>query len=362
MSEEERVYLGVLSARSSSSRRPYQEQTTYFRRLVKEGRDIGVSVYIFSPPNILWKRRKIRGWTWTGKRWVRRLYPFPHAIYDRVSPKGKADFSGVTTARRRFRRLGIPMFNSQLGSKWQMHRIFNRHPVLTEALPPTRILTARTLARMMSSYGAVYSKPVRGGQGKGIVWAARRASGYAYRIQGKSGARSGRVKSLSGLRARCGRGRRIVQRAIPILRYKGRAFDVRVLVQRLDDGEWHVTGVVARIGAKRSKVTNIHAGGKALPLEVVLEETGADQALTARVMERIHQLALATAEAIADSGAHVGELGVDFAIDQDYACWLLEANSRTGRISFHRAGMEEAARQADRAPAAYARYLASINQ
>lgn len=354
------VYLGVLSARSSSARRPYQEQTTYFRRLVREGKAIGVHVYIFSPPGIHWKRRKIRGWSWTGKRWIRRLYPFPDAVYDRVSPKGKADLSGITRVRRRFKRIGIPLFNTQLGSKWRMHRIFRRNPILKEALPPTRILTSQSLASMMARYGAIYSKPVRGGQGKGIVWAAKRSSGYAYRIQGSSRGRSGRVKSLAALRARCGGGRRVVQRAIPILRFDGRPFDVRVLVQRLEDGEWHVTGAVARIGTKRSRVTNIHAGGKALPVEAVLEHTGADPDLVTRVLERIHELALETAEAITKSGAHVGELGVDFAIDKEYNCWLLEANSRTGRISFHRAGLEEAARQADRAPAAYARYLASL--
>lgn len=111
------VYLGVLAARRSSARRPYHEQTTFFRRLINEGREIGVGVFVFSPPDVLWKRRKIKGWTWTGKRWVRRLFPFPHAVYDRVSPRGKADLSGIPTVRRRFRRLGIPRFNTELGSK-----------------------------------------------------------------------------------------------------------------------------------------------------------------------------------------------------------------------------------------------------
>ena len=352
------VYLGVLAARRSSASRPYHEQTTFFRRLIREGREIGVSVFIFSPPGVLWKRRKIRGWTWTGKRWVRRLYPFPHAIYDRVSPRGKADLSGVATCRVRFRRLGIPRFNTELGSKWRMHRIFSRNPVLQEVLPPTRILTSRSLADMMRRYGAVYSKPVRGGQGKGIVWAARRGSGYAYRIQGNRGSRSGRVKGLAALRARCGRGRRIVQKAIPILRCDGRPFDVRALVQRLDDGEWHLTGAVARLGAKRSRVTNIHAGGRAMRLEEALEKAGVDAERIEAIRTRIEVLALEVAKSLSGESRSVGELGVDFAIDTEYNCWLLEANSRTGRISFHRAGLTEAARQADRGPAAYARFLA----
>lgn len=353
------VYLGVLAARRNSARRPYHEQTTFFRRLINEGREIGVGVFIFSPPDVLWKRKKIKGWTWTGKRWVRRLFPFPHAIYDRVSPKGKADLGGVPTARRRFRRLGIPRFNTEIGSKWRMHRLFSKNPTLREVLPPTKLLTTSTLAAMMNRYGAVYSKPVRGGQGKGIVWAARRGSGYTYRIQGmRGGARSGKVKSLAALRARCGRGRRIIQRAIPILRCGGRPFDVRALVQRLEDGEFHVTGVVARLGAKGSRVTNIHAGGKALLFEEALTKAGLAPEQIEPVRRRIEALALEVARCLSDAGSFVGELGVDFAIDTDTNVWLLEANSRTGRISFHRAGLTDAARQADRAPAAFARYLA----
>lgn len=352
--------MGVLAARRVTTNRPYHEQTTFFRRLIRAGREIGVEVFVFSPPSVKWNRRKIYGWTWTGKGWVRRIYPFPDAIYDRVSPKGKADLSGVVGLRRRFARVGIPRFNTLVGSKWSMHKLFAKDPVLQEVLPPTRILTQKSLEAMMSRYGAVYSKPVHGGQGKGIVWAARVAGGYAYRIQGRRKARSGKVTTLAALRTRCGGGRRIVQKAIPILRCDGRPFDVRALVQRLEDGQWHLTGSVVRMGAKRSRVTNIHAGGTAAPIETVLAKTGADEELIDTVKERIEVLALRTAEALSQTGAHVGELGIDFAIDQEYGCWLLEANSRTGRISFHRAGLTEAAAQADRAPAAYAKYLASV--
>jgi len=71
------VFLGVLVGRRNANRRPYHEQTTFFRRLINEGKNIGVSVFIFAPYQVHWKRRKIRGWTWTGSRWVQKVYPFP---------------------------------------------------------------------------------------------------------------------------------------------------------------------------------------------------------------------------------------------------------------------------------------------
>lgn len=355
------VYLGVLVGKRRSSSRPYHEQTTFFRRLILEGKAIGVSVFIFSPSGISWRRRRIKGWTWTGKRWVSAIYPFPHAVYDRVSPRMVADFGAVVRARARFAKRRIPRFNTRIGSKWKLHKVYQKDPVLAPALPATRVMTAKSLAAMLRRYGEVYIKPANGGQGKGVSWAKRVSGGYVYAKNGLRGTRRGKVSTAAALASRCRlRGRTmLVQQAIDVLTYHHRVFDVRALVQRREDGEWSLTGTVVRLGAPRKKVANIHAGGKALPLETVLAETGADEQRIAAVKARIKELALATAHAVARASGHVGELGVDIAIDSEYRCWLIEANSRTGRISFHRAGLTEEARKADQGPAAYARYLAA---
>lgn len=353
------VYLGVLCARKSSRRRPYHEQTTFFRRLIAEARAIRVEVFVFSPGDVNWRSRRVRGWTYIKGKWHRRLYRFPHAVFDRVSPKGKADLAGVPATRRRFGRAGVPLFNTPLAGKWGMHKVWRRHEVLKELLPETRVLNNSSLAQMLSAFGEVYIKPIHGGQGHGVAWVKRVKGGYRYRVHGGRGARLGKVKTIAAVRARCG-GRRacIVQQAIDVLRCDGRSFDVRALVQRHLDGEWHVTGMVARLGAKRSKVTNIHAGGRARPLRDVLIETGATEEQVDHVIRHIERMALETAAVVSRSTKLVGELGIDFAVDKTYRAWLLEANSRTGRISLHRAGDTEAGRQADRSPAEFALFLA----
>lgn len=354
------VFLGVLVGRRNANRRPYHEQTTFFRRLINEGKDIGVSVFIFAPYQVHWKRRKIRGWTWTGSRWVQKVYPFPHAVYDRVSPRMISDWRGIVAARRLFAKKRIPLFNTRIGSKWKLHKAFAKNPVLADALPHTRILTTATLAAMIRQYGEVYIKPASGGQGKGVSWVKKVKGGYIYRKNGLRGRRSGKVQSIAAVRSICRVPGRVmlVQQAIHILPYQNRVFDVRALVQRREDGQWALTGMVARLGAKHRKVSNIHAGGRAVPLDAILVESGASPDQVEAVKERIRAIALAAAETVAQTARHVGELGIDVAIDTDYRCWLIEANSRTGRISFHRAGLVEEAKLADQGPAAYARFLA----
>lgn len=357
---ENAVYLGVLAARSSSAHRPYQAQTTYFRRLVRESEALGVRVFIFSPRDVLWKKRRIKGWTWQKGSWRRKLYPFPVAVYDRVSPKGKVDLAGVKRTRARLRRMHIPLFNARFGGKWRMHRIFAKNPVLREALPPTRPLSRESLKAMLAKYGEVYVKPSNGGQGKGVAWVKRVRGGFVYQRNLVRHSVRGRAGSTEALLKKLGARRRlhIVQMAIRIPRYKGRSFDVRALVQRGRDGEWRVTGTVARLGKARSRVTNIHAGGSAAPVEEVLREIGAG-GREEQIVARASQLALEVARSIAKATkGYVAELGVDIAVDSEWKCWVLEANSRTGRISFHRAGLAEQGAAADRGPAEFALYLA----
>lgn len=354
------VYLGVLAARSSSAHRPYQAQTTFFRRLVRESEALGVRVFIFSPRDVLWKKRRIRGWTWQSGAWRRKLYPFPAAVYDRVSRKGKVDLTGVKRVRARLRRLRIPLFNARFGGKWRMYRIFSKNPILREAIPPTRRLSRESLKAMIEKYGEVYVKPSNGGQGQGVAWAKRVRGGYVYQKNLVRRSVRGRASSLEALikKLRARRRPYLVQMAVRIPRYKGRSFDLRALVQRGRDGEWRVTGIVARLGRPRSRVTNIHAGGSAAPVEEVLREIGAgDQ--QEMIVARASELALEVARAIANATkGYVAELGVDIALDDEWKCWVLEANSRTGRISFHKAGLAEAGAAADRGPAEFALYLA----
>ena len=155
----EDVYLGVLVGKRKASSRPYHEQTTFFRRLITEGKNIGVKVYIFSPSGISWKKRRIRGWTWTGRRWVSAVYPFPHAVYDRVSPRMVAELRGtVMRARARFAKRHIPLFNTHIGYKWRLHRVNYARTHPPAGLPHTRILS-RVAWPHVQRYGEVYIKP-----------------------------------------------------------------------------------------------------------------------------------------------------------------------------------------------------------
>lgn len=141
----------------------------------------------------------------------------------------------------------------------------------------------------------------------------------------------------------------LVQRYVPTRTDDGRAFDLRVHVQRGASGGWGVTRGYARLGAAGFMVSNISRGGFQGALLPALAQRTIRTAET--IAAELETAALSVARAIeADTGRTLSELGVDFAIDAQDALWVIEANAHP-ETSLH---------EQDRAihTIGYAKYLA----
>lgn len=117
----------------------------------------------------------------------------------------------------------------------------------------------------------------------------------------------------------------LVQRYVTTRSSDGRAFDLRVHVQRGATGAWGVTRSYARLGEAGFMLSNISRGGFQAPLLPALapRRTRTPDAIA----DELHYLALTVAHTIeAHTARPLAELGVDFAIDPQDALWLIEAN------------------------------------
>ncbi|MCK9911909.1 YheC/YheD family protein, partial [Microbacteriaceae bacterium K1510] len=64
----------------------------------------------------------------------------------------------------------------------------------------------------------------------------------------------------------------IVQPYLALHTPEGAPYDVRVLVQKNGLGEWQTTGKAVRVGEKDGITSNLHGGGKAVPLSSFLAQ------------------------------------------------------------------------------------------
>ncbi|MGI6610528.1 MAG: YheC/YheD family protein [Limnochordia bacterium] len=360
--------VGILAPRRSGLARPYQAQTSLFRRVIVAGEELGVLVYVFDFHDIRWTERRVRGYTFSQGRWVVRRYPLPDVVFDRATGVFPGGSLHADKARHRLvRTFGVKLFNTRLGGKMRMHRLMRADELLRKHLPVTRrVQGSEVVAQLVAGHGGVYLKPQNGAQGKGIIRLRRAKKGVTYtlttrdytQVRGHAASVAG---ALGSLRRRVSLSNYLVQPDLNLLRLNGRICDVRVLVQKDVDGAWHITGVAVRAGAAGRVISNLHGGGRSLRLERLLQSAlGADEETTHQLQEEIGNLAIRIAEVLDRSTPCLGELGVDLGVDRTGRIWIIEANSRTGRAVFRRCGMHDAARLADRRPLLFAMYLAGF--
>ena len=356
--------VGILTSRVDGAA-PFNRQTSLFKRMLKTGSELGVTVYVFDSRDVNWVAKKVYGYTFTAGRWVRRQYPLPDVVYDRTFG---LNFASTDMARRRLTSsFGVKLFNTHLGGKMRMYNLMRADALLCAHLPAThRVCGAPSVAKALAVNGSAYLKPETGAQGKGLINLRRSANGVSYTFVapgykniGEQAA--GVAAALSILRSHVNLSSYLVQPDIRLLRTHGGICDVRALVQRGGDGAWSLTGAAVRVGRPGQIISNLHGGGRALRLDTLLGAAFSDAATVATITQRIEELALRVGDVLARSTRCLGELGVDLGVDKTGKIWIIEANSRTGRSIFRRVGMDIAAHEADTQPFRFAMYLCGHN-
>lgn len=359
--------VGVLAPRQKSKTHPYSAQTSLFRRLIHAGNELGVCVFVFDFHHIDWSKKRVRGYTLAGDKWVARNYPIPDVVYDRTTGTFAGGVAAADAARRRLSQYQVPQFNTRLGSKMRLYQLMRADLLLQAHLPPTyRVSSTKQVAKVLAVSGSAYLKPQSGAQGKGIIRLRRRTGTWEYTLVNEhyqiyQGSSLRLADVIARLRTQVVLSGYLVQPDIRLIRWQGRICDVRALIQRDADGCWHLTGAAIRAGRPGGIISNLHGGGQALQLEQVLAQTlPGGAAAVPSVVAQIEQLSLRVGAVLAKGTKCLGELGVDLGVDKNGKVWVIEANSRTGRAVFRRAKMPQAAAEADRRPLRFALYLAGF--
>ncbi|MDF2924098.1 MAG: hypothetical protein K0R57_3012 [Paenibacillaceae bacterium] len=211
-------------------------------------------------------------------------------------------------------------------SKWKKTKALITVPAIREHIPDTRFMRREKLQAMLSEYGMVYVKPEIGAFGNGVIRVEQTEAGYKYQAGTK-------VKQFPAYDAlyqdlvRTTRNRSyLAQRGIHLLKYKGRRFDIRVMVQKNPAKHWEATAMVGRVAHPKKIVTNFHNGGTLKPVPVLLaaymDKDGRD-----RFMKELRTLGTAVARQLESKFPGIREIGIDIAVDRSLKGWILEVNT-----------------------------------
>lgn len=356
-------YIGILVSdklyRTIPTNRTGEEQLSFYEEACSS---FGLKPCYLRIRNLTVGSPYVWAYVWEKGHYVKKYVPYPRVFHNRVIFRSRQ--SALTIDR--LVRSGYAVFNrNNRYSKLEIHRLLMLDQELQPHLPLTEAGTVPLIQQMRKEFTSLVIKPVRGSVGKGIMRLQLQEDGRWELQYPKTTSKGwGRIRFskrlpgilISRLRARP----YLVQHLLPLARYQGSPFDIRVSVQRNETGEWQVTGMVGKVAKQGAFLTNVAQGGQACPLKVLLE--GYPQLDAEAVTAGIASLALRIAGHLSLHLPDLADLGLDIGIMEDGHPVFIEANGRDQRYSFREAGMLEEWKATYRNPMAYAHFLSSMNK
>ncbi|NLW16959.1 MAG: YheC/YheD family protein [Firmicutes bacterium] len=348
-----RPILGILTA----GKGPVPGNREMFRFVQQACREAGLTAYVFTPDQVNWSRGVVRGYRYVGGRWRAGNFPLPQVVYNRVPNRQLEASAAVKQVKRRLLTRGIPYYNARFLNKYDLYRMLTKEAAIRPHLPWTNLVRRRDdIKAALKQFGRVYLKPRHAFAGQGIMTVELRGNDWELRYRQGNANRVIRGSALgelwSRLERRMGKQSYIVQQAIPLARYRGRTFDIRLLAQKNGAGQWQVTGMGVRVASKGGITTHVPNGGYIASAADVLPAVFGAEA--DRVREKVALLAMQIAPAVEKGyGGLFGEMSMDIGLDNNGHPWFFEANAKPMR--FDEPGIR---RKGLQTMTAYVRYLA----
>ncbi|PWI58251.1 YheC/YheD family protein [Sulfoacidibacillus thermotolerans] len=372
VAREERVPLIGIMARPHAVNGIFQgKQGPLLLRYLEAAARENAFACVFDPVDLDVERQRLRGYvlskrTIAGERRVEFLdLGIPLVIYDQIASR-RYDRSKSCTAAREYLKQTSVIFNDGYFDKWEVHTWLGAYARLRPHLPHTALMTSQDTLRMfLHAHETVFVKPIHGSLGIGIVHIEQSGECYEAVLRTKQGLLHAGVKCdakslYQHFKPRFRRALHIVQEGIPLARWDGRPFDIRLLMQKNHKGQWKRTKVYLRVAAKGDFTSNLTTGGQALPLSALEEESGLNVTKLKREILQLEKLIPACIEA--QSGRMLGEMGIDLGVSQTGQIYVIEVNSKPWKTAMTLSGSEQLVDLSFLRPIRFALWLASARQ
>ncbi|UNK17290.1 YheC/YheD family protein [Paenibacillus sp. N3/727] len=310
-----------------------------FHEIIKTGKDMGYLVYVVTVRDLKLKSGKVRGFTPGSDphSWEQRLFPLPRVIYNRI-PYREDEMKPQVRRKIKecMRHPNMDIYNPFFFNKRRLFSWLGKSRLTRKWAPVTKKLKGLpSLYEMIRLCSYLYLKPEEGKAGQGIMrlrYQKNKPMPYRLQIQNNKNSTTYKAATLERLWERVYKETKgepyIIQQGIELTAVHGRAFDLRLLVQKSDLGVWGVTGIGARMAGTHSITTHVPRGGSIEDPEKLLPPLfGSEQ--TEGILSKVRNAAVHIAKQIEQGCRYsLGEMSMDLGLDTSGELWFFEANSR----------------------------------
>ncbi|MFC7681009.1 YheC/YheD family protein [Paenibacillus sp. GCM10028914] len=335
--EDSKPVIAILTMHDSI--RMFRGNRQNFQEIIKTGKDMGYLVYVVTVRDLKLRSEMVRGFT-TGsdhQSWEQRMFPLPRVIYNRI-PYREDEMKPQVRRKIKacLRHPNIDIYNPYFFNKRQLFSWLNKSQLTRKWAPVTKKLKGlSSLYEMIRHCSYLYLKPEEGKAGQGIMrlrYQKNKSMPYRLQIQNNKNSTTYKAATLDRLWDRVYKETKgepyIIQQGIELTTLHGRAFDLRLLVQKSDLGAWVVTGVGARMAGSHSITTHVPRGGTIEdPDKLLTSLFGSEEADV--ILSKVRNAAVHIAKQIERGCRYsLGEMSMDLGLDTSGEIWFFEANSR----------------------------------
>lgn len=337
--------VGILARYIPDNPKPLGKQTLLVTGFFSAAKILGRTMAVFHPDDLL-NDDAPRGWMYQDGNWINERFKKPAVLYDRFYSSMTGPDKRINMKKHRLEEEEKLTFVNPLKmaetatDKLAFAGFLKQNGIPGPDILESSIPDPELLWDTLKAAGEVIIKPRYGRMGRGIMRLIETRTGVEFQCStGRYPADnpwhlSGLIQSvvrMNGLEHH----HFIVQKSIQLPASSPRYFDIRVLMQRTSGAApVRISGEVARVGGAGIHVPNIDFGGLAMPLPQWLDRVFGRRA--SRLYASLHRLAFSAYEAVECCFGKTGELGLDMLIDDACKIWLVEMNSKPGRIAFER--------------------------
>lgn len=314
----------------------HNSENTYFTEMAKRAAKHGIMCFRFIPSDINFDTLMASGYifdplTYEWKQ-VDRL--IPKVLYDRCfyseDEHSKHCASIVTWLKEKtdlfFIGYGLP-------NKLELYHALKNTP-LTKYLPPSTFISdTEIIQKELSSNKRIVLKPINGSGGNGIFFLEEQED----KITVKTFKQNRHIQKefhnkerfFTMLEAIISKKSYLIQPYLELTNEKSEPFDVRILLQKGEDGNWLERGRGLRIGSPEGILSNLNAGGCIQSYLTWSKHLSDEQR---EMFEKELNMILSNLPIILeDSFLPLFELGIDIGFTKTGTIWILDLNSKPGR-------------------------------
>jgi hypothetical protein len=336
--------VGILSTvrRSYNKYFPVGNEARILIEKFAMAKQYGLIMFLFYPDDVSWENMTIRGYTLSSDKdkkgpWVRRTFPFPDVVYNRIRNRNIEKQPRVKQLLKRFdNNPNTQLINKRFFDKWEVNKALLNDPDTLAMVPQTSLLSARNLKRYLDKYSIVFIKPRDNNAARGIIKVIRETSNIYNYCQAESSppdwkkciSFSDLWNQLSILIKKPDN--YLVQTGINLCRLDGRIFDLRAQIQKDGNGQWVFTGIEVRVAARTRFVTTGFIYGKRMSFDKVINiVSGGSEAFKSRVNSQLSYLYKYVPRVLEkDLGLSLAVLSIDIGLDVHGKIWVIEVSSK----------------------------------